>query len=49
MFFSGIGCFEGTFTLKVKDVSEPYHMPQRRVAYALQEPLKEELVRLQRQ
>ena len=40
---SGIGYFEGTFSLQVKGGSCPYEMPPRRVAYALQKPLKEEL------
>ena len=39
--FSGIGCFEGTFALQVKEGSHPYQAPQRRVAYTLQKPLKE--------
>ena len=42
----GIGCFEETFKLKVKEGSQLYHMPPRRLAYTLQEPLKEELERL---
>ena len=41
--FSGIGCFEGTFSLQVKDDSWPYQAIPRRVAYVLQETLKEEL------
>ena len=40
---SGIDCFKGTFILQVKYGSQPYHMPPRRVAYALQESMKEEL------
>ena len=33
--FTGIGCFEGTLKLQVKEGS----LPPRRMAYALQEPL----------
>ena len=47
--FSGIWCFEGTFSLQVKDDSWSYQAPLRRVAYILQEPLMEELDRLQKQ
>ena len=36
---TGIGCFKGTFSLKVKD-TKPYQVPPRCVPYALQEPLK---------
>ena len=45
--FNGIGCFEGTFSLQRKPDSKPYHAPPRHVAYALQEPFKEELRCLQ--
>ena len=41
--FNGIGCFEGTFSLQLKPDSKPYQAPPRCVAYALQEPFKEEL------
>ena len=41
--FKGIGQFEGIFTLQVKDGSQPYQMLPKSVAYALQEPLREEL------
>ena len=41
IFFSGIGYFEGTFSLQVKDGKWPYQASPRRVAYALQELLKE--------
>ena len=41
--FTGIGCFEGTFKFRVKEGSHPYLAPPRRVAYTLQQPLKEEL------
>ena len=47
--FSGIGCFEGTFSLLVKEGSYPYQTPTRRVAYATQKPLKEELIQLQKE
>ena len=46
--FSGIGCFEGTFPLQVKEGSHPYQTTPRRVGYALQKPLKEELEWLQK-
>ena len=45
--FNGIGCFEGTFSLQLKPDSKPYQAPPRHVAYALQEPFKEELRCLQ--
>ena len=41
--FNGIGCFKGTFSLQLKPDSKPYQAPPRCVAYALQEPFKEEL------
>ena len=34
--FTGIGCFEGTFSLQLKPNNRPYQVPQRCVAYALQ-------------
>ena len=46
---SGTGCFEGIFSLQVKDSSQPNQEPPRRVVYALQEPQKEELERPQKQ
>ena len=45
--FNGIGCFEGTISLQLKPDSKPYQAPPRHVAYALQEPFKEELRCLQ--
>ena len=48
-FSSGIECFEGTFSLKVKEPIQPHQASPRKVAYALQEPFKEELHRLQKQ
>ena len=45
--FNGIGCFKGTFSLQLKPDSKPYQAPPRHVAYALQEPFKEELRCLQ--
>ena len=45
--FNGIGCFKGTFSLQLKPDSKPYQAPSRHVAYALQEPFKEELRQLQ--
>ena len=38
--FSGIGCFDGTFLLKVKTHSKPYQAFPRCVAYALEKPSK---------
>ena len=32
MFFTGIGCFEGTFTLHMKEGYRPYQAPPRYVA-----------------
>ena len=46
---SGIGCFEGTFSLQMRGGSPPYQALSKRVAYILQEPLKKELKRLHRQ
>ena len=46
-FFNGIESFEGTFSLQLKPDSKPYQAPPRYVAYALQEPFKEELRCLQ--
>ena len=47
--FSGIGCFEGMFSLKVKDGSHQYQASPRRVACALQKAVKEQLQWLQEQ
>lgn len=44
--FEGIGCLEETVQIHLKNNAIPYQSPPRRVAYALQEPLKEELQRL---
>ena len=41
--FNCIGCFKGTFSLQLKPDSKPYQASPRHVAYALQEPFKEEL------
>ena len=41
--FNGIGGFEGTFSFQLKPDSKLYQAPPRHVAYALQEPFKEEL------
>ena len=41
--FNGIGCFEGTFSLQLKQDSKPYQTPPRCMAYVLQKPFKEEL------
>ena len=47
--FTGIGCFEDTFKLHVREGSCPYQAPPKRVSYALQEPLWEKLDRLSKQ
>ena len=47
--FTGIGCFDETFSLQVKTDSKPYNVLPRCVAYALQKPFKEELQWLQQQ
>ena len=44
--FSGIGCFEGTVSLQVKEGSKPCKVPPRCVAYALQQLFSEELEHL---
>ena len=45
--FNGIECFKGTFSLQLKPDSKTYQMPLRHIAYALQQPFKEELQCLQ--
>ena len=47
--FTGIGCFNGTFSLQIISDSKPYQAPPWWLAYALQKPFKEELERLQQQ
>ena len=47
--FTGIGCFESTFKLRVKEDNHPYKTPPSWVAYTLQQPLKGELDRLKKQ
>ena len=47
--FSSIQCIEGTFSLQVKEGSNSYQEPPRRLAYALQKQLNEELEELQKQ
>ena len=47
--FTGIGCFKATFSLQVKDRAKPYNAPHRHVTYALHEPPRKELKRLQEQ
>ena len=39
--FTGIGCFDGMFSLQVKPDSKPYQEPLRCFADALQKPFKE--------
>ena len=34
--FTGIGCFDGTFSLQVKPDSKPYQAAPQFIAYALQ-------------
>ena len=46
--FNGTGYFEGIFWLQLKPDSKPYQAPPRCVAYALQEPIKDELDWLQK-
>ena len=41
--FTEIGCFDDTFRLQVKEDSWPYQTPSKRLAYALQESLREEI------
>ena len=41
--------FKGTFSLQVKDGMQPYQTLPRLVTYALQEPFKKKLERLQKQ
>ena len=47
--FMEIGCFKGTFKLRLREGSHPYQAIPRRVAYALQQPHKEEVDKLQKQ
>ena len=47
--FSGIGCFDGMFSLQVKPDNKLYQEPPRHIAYALQKLFKEELERHQQQ
>ena len=47
--FTGIGCFDGTFSLEVKLDSKTYQAPLRHVANALQNPFNKELEQLQQQ
>ena len=47
--FTSITCFEGTFKLWMREGSHPYQSLPRRLAHTLQEPLLEELDRLQKQ
>ena len=47
--FTGIGCFDGTFSFKVKPDSKQYQVPSWYLAYTFQKQFKEELERLQQQ
>ena len=47
--FTGIGCFDGLFSLQLKANSKPYQAPPRNVTYALSQPFKEGLEQLQQQ
>ena len=44
--FTGVGCLEGKVHIHLKEGVTPYQAPPRRVAYSMQDPLKEELDRL---
>jgi len=44
--FQGIGCFRGTVHIDLRKDAVPHQAPPRRVAQALQQPLKNELDRL---
>ena len=45
--FSDIRCFEGTFSLQLKEGNNPYQASLRYVANVLQKPFKKELECLQ--
>ena len=47
--FTGIGGFDGAFSLQVKLDSKPHQVPIRCAVYALQKPLEEKLEWLQQQ
>ena len=47
--FVGIGCFKGTFSLKVKEDTKLYQVPTIHVAHTQQEPFRKKLERLQEQ
>ena len=47
--FTGIGCFKGMFKLQVREGSHLHQALPRKVTNALQEPLQEELDKLQKQ
>ena len=47
--FNGIRSFNGSFSLQIKPDSKPYQVTPRNVAYALQNPFKEELDELWQQ
>ena len=44
--FTGIGCFDGMFSLQVKSDSKTYQVPPQCIVYTLQKPFKEELEQL---
>ena len=46
---SGNWCLENMFSLQEMDSSQPYQVSPRTVAYALYEPLKQEVDKLQKQ
>ena len=46
--FHGIGCMDSEISIKLCDGAIPHTEPIRRVAHAMQEPLKAELDKLQR-
>ena len=47
--FTRIGCFKGTFSLKIKDDAKVYQKPPKHVAYSLQKLIRKELEMLQEQ
>ena len=42
-FFSGIGCFEGKFSLQVQDDNQSFQVSLRWKVYAFNEPVNKEL------
>ena len=46
--FTGIGCFQWTFSLQVKPEGKPYQAPLQPVPYTLQKQFKEELEKIKK-